>query len=550
MQRRSLVRPSLRVFAILLAFAVVAAACGNSDDEGSQDQPQSTETTVPVETAEEPMDDSRTDLVVAYGEDTFQSDDGNLKRLGRYPINTQICEPLVRLTEDFQVGPGLATDWSFSGGTFDFTLREGVTFSDGTPLTADDVVYSLEALAAEPSVTENAKLVPGSSSATGDLGVALTPDVENLRLVEQTAHPTYSVFAVGSDPAVAPVCTGPFMLDEYSANESISVVRNDRYWGEPALLETIDFLFIPDETTRALALQEGSVDLIADIDRSQAASLDAMDGIKVVQSPTGQVIMMYIKLRGVDGAETITSDLAVRQAIALSIDQNLYVDGVLDGFGEAVETVAPPLVLGDQASTVTGYPFDPDEAGRILDAAGWVRDGDGTRLKDGAELTIDLRWDPVRLTVPTAEFVAANLTDVGFDVNIITDPDRGTWRDEVRAGNYDVNIEAPNQNDANPAFLLALRWYSGASNPGAPFVMPGIDSEFDSLIAQTFAETDYDSLKALAAEAMHQLVDVEVAAVALAGTTRLYAMNEDIEGFVAHPSGINQQWSSVFWATG
>jgi ABC-type transport system substrate-binding protein len=138
------------------------------------------------------------------------------------------------------------------------------------------------------------------------------------------------------------------------------------------------------------------------------------------------------------------------------------------------------------------------------------------------------------------------LEDVGIAVEIVQHADRASWREQVNGGDFDLNLEAPNQNDANPAFLLALRWFSQAGGANVPFVSPGSDSEFDALIAQTFTVTDRTELQRLAGEAMHQLIDIDVAAIPLAGTFRLYAMKDEVEGFVAHPSGINQRWDNVF----
>jgi ABC-type transport system substrate-binding protein len=153
-------------------------------------------------------------------------------------------------------------------------------------------------------------------------------------------------------------------------------------------------------------------------------------------------------------------------------------------------------------------------------------------------------------TLTTAEFVQSQLAEVGIDVSITQHADTASYGEQRAAGDFDLNIEVPNQNDANPAFLIALRWFSEATGDNVQYVMPGPDTRFDELVAQTMVELDPDELTRLAAEAMHELVDVEVATVPLAAAFRIYVMHEDIAGFDPHPSGTNQLWRSVYWSTG
>jgi ABC-type transport system substrate-binding protein len=192
---------------------------------------------------------------------------------------------------------------------------------------------------------------------------------------------------------------------------------------------------------------------------------------------------------------------------------------------------------------VRGVPYDPDEAARLLDEAGWKVGPDGRRSKDGRPLELSMVFARVDLT--TMEYVQAALAEVGIKGNI-EQLDAGAYRDRLDTGNYDLDFSGPNQNDANPAFLLSLRWWSKADGENAQFIAPGPDTEFERIIDQTQRATDNEELQRLAAEAMHELVDNEVAGIPLAGAYRIYAMKDDVEGFEAHPSSTNQRWSTVF----
>lgn len=488
-------------------------------------------------------------LVVSYGPDEFVTEEINMKRLGMYPLNVGICEPLVQLGRDFSVEEGLATDWEHVGeNTVRFSLREGVTFHDGSDLDAEAVRYTLDYTAEEPQTGGFAAVEEDSTEVVDDMTVDVTPGEPNRRLVEQINHPTYGIMAPGSDPLNEqnPVCTGPFELASYTEEEDIVVERFDGYWGEPAELEQIRFRFMDDDSTRALALQSDEVDVVLVREHGIVESLEEDPNIKIVNAPPGQVILFYIAQRGPDGEEKVTADPQVREAIAHAIDRDSYVENVLDGRAERVDTVNPPAILGQYAEMVEGVPYDPEEARRLLEEAGWTEGPDGVRTKDGEPLELTIIFDPARITLSTPEYVQAQLREVGIDARV-DQLEAAAYRERLNeTADYHIDISAPNQNDGDPAFLLALRWRAKSSVPNAEFIAPGPDTSYERLVDQTREVTDPDELRRLAAEAMKVLVEEEVATVPLAGTFRIWAMRTNVQGFEPHPSGINQRWDTIY----
>ncbi len=548
----------VRVVAALAVLGMVAAACGSDDDDEPAASGDATGETT-GESSEGSGDPALADvqeLVVGVAADPWvDASEEDKKRLPNYPLNADVCETLVRLTPEFQVAEGLASDWELTGdNTFRFTLRDDVTFSDGTPMTAEEVKYTLDYTVADPSTSGFAFLGTESVEVVDDQTVDVTPTMPNLRLIEQINHPTYSVLAAGSDPLNEPEginCTGPFTVVEYTPEEQLVVERNENYWGEAPLLDRITFRFLPDDTTRSLALQNGDVDLITAVPRSIVSSLETTPGIELVNAPPGQVILMYVSRRDEAGTDRILADPLVRRAVAHSIDREEFVEGVLDGNADVVNTVNPPGVLGEYADLVEGIPYDTEEAESLLDQAGWVPGGDGIREKEGRRLELSIVFSPggggTGIDLGTIEFVQSQLREVGIDGKI-EQLDAGGYRERLDNGNYDLDISAPNQNDANPAFLLSLRWYSKASGLNAKWISPGPDTEFEAIIDESQQETDPEELQRLAAEAMHQIVDEEVAGIPLAGVYRIFAMEEEVDGLEPHPSGTNQRWSTVYIA--
>ena len=520
----------------VLALALLATACADNGTQQTGGQGQ--ENLGPT---------GRQELIVGVAADPWvDSSEGDKKRKPNYPLNADVCDTLVQLMPDFSVAP-MATQAQYVGNnTFRFTLQPGVRFSDGTPVTAEDLKYSVD-YTTQPPAIGSGFIGRDSARVVDERTIEITPTVDNLRLIEQINHPSLVVLKPGSDPlanVVTSVCTGPFKVERYTPQQELVVVRNTNYWGpQQALLDRITFKFYPDDATRALALQNNEVDMIQDVPLSILRSVEAQPGVKIVRAPVGNTTMFYIARRTSTGEERILNDPLVRRAVAHSIDRNAYVNGVLGGNAEVIPHVAPPAVLGEFANMVQGVPFNRQEAARLLDQAGWTRQGDAVRTRGGQPLRVKIIYDRVDLT--TAEFVQGQLRAVGFDAQI-AQLDAGAYRDATSTGDYDIDISLPNQNDGNPAFLLALRWYSKATGANARIISPGPNTRYEAMIDSILVEPDATELRRKSAEAMRELVDVEVGGVVLAGGYRVYALKDKVHGFEAHPSSTNQRWRTVY----
>ncbi|MEO5580140.1 MAG: ABC transporter substrate-binding protein [Gemmatimonadaceae bacterium] len=467
----------------------------------------------------------------------------NRPRLGIYPLNTGICEPLMKLTSELQSIPWLATRSEYRGdNTYRFTLRPGVVFHDGSRLDANAVKFTLDHTVRVK--TQYSFLAPNSVRVVDDSTVDVRPSIPNRRLADQLVHPMYSAIATASDPATLPVCTGPFRFHEYVPQSHITVVRNDAYWGPKAKLDRVTFRFFQDDNTRALALRSGEVDVIFDVNRGTIASLEATPGIKVVASPPGSMILMYIATRG-PPPFTRMADQRVRRAVAMAIDRKVLAERVLGGYASVVSTVNPPAVLGRYAATVHGIPYNPAGAGLLLDSAGWRMSAGTVRVKGAERLELVMIMQPGNVDRAVGEYIQAQLAAVGARLRI-DNLDAGAFSSRINSGTFDLDIETPSQNDSNPAFLLAVRWYSKATTASARYMPAG--PRFDSLVTSALTSESRDDAQRHAAAAMNVLVNEEVAAIPLAGIYRIYAMSDKVRGFDAHPSRNNQWWNTVWLA--
>lgn len=462
-------------------------------------------------------------------------------RLGMYPLNVNVCEPLVRLTADFQIEPMLATRWEYRGNnTWRFFLRAGVVFSNGQPLTSEAVRWTFARLAKREA--QHTFLTEDSVKIIDDLTVDITPSRPNMRLLEQLVHPNYSIIAPNTEPVTELIGTGPFKLVEYKRGQWIKVERNEHYWGERARLRRITFRFLPDDTTRVLTLQAGEVGMIFDVPREQVDGLRAQAGMQVVTAPVGRVAAIFLNIYG-QPPRDLLADRNIRHAIAMAIDRRALIEKVWEGNGELIATICPTSILGDHAQVVRGFDYSPVKAAALLAQQGWVRGADGVLARAGRRLELTIiawpEFDPSAL-----EFLQAQLAALGIELHIAKLADMASYQSRIDAGDFDLDLEAGNQNDANPIFLPALLFYSKAPSKSVRYFAPG--GHYDEIVKAGLEAVERDEVRRLSAEAMHILNDEEAIVIPLSGLRRIYAMSDRVRGFTPHPSQLNQRWDTLF----
>lgn len=488
------------------------------------------------------------ELIIGYPGVNFRTEPDRAS-IGIYPLNTNIFEGLVRLSDDYQVEPMLAESWEFiAPNTWRFTLREGVTFHDGTPFTSEAVVWSLGRVARGGggliAVGED------STVAIDDYTVEITPSRPNMRFIEQLVHPSAgSIVAPGTDPATARVGTGPFREVEYLPEDRYVVEANPDYWGEAPQLSRITWRFFPDPTSRVLALQAGEVDLIADLPKESVADIES-GGFQTLQSAVGAYSALYVNIHGAEPYD-LGQDPVIREAIASAIDKNAIVEGVWQGNAEPGVTMIPPAILGEAVDAVTGVPFDPERARTLLEDAGWIPGAGGIREQDGRQLSLVLvsGFPSASDHGAMPELVQAQLREVGIAVEIVRTEDTATYEARLQTGEGDLWAEAGSQNDGNPCFLPDLLFSSPAPGGDAEANMYGNafapGAEYDAIIEGCRTAPTVPEVQAAAADAVRFLIDQDFVVIPIAGLTQLYGATGQVQGLVPHPSGLNQRWTDV-----
>lgn len=430
---------------------------------------------------------------------------------GNYPqalLSTQYLEPLVGRDADGTVLPWLAREWSVSddGLTWDFTLVDDVTFTDGTPFDAAAVKANVEHLQD-----------PDTGSSTGYLAVQKVESVEAVDATHARFHLTEPDAALleslsqqwtaMQSPAgiargmeancAAPVGTGPFVVEEWVPQQQVTLVRNDDYAGHDpqaehdgaAHLEQLVWRFIPDAATRYAALRSGEVQVVDNPQPDAIAQADAGGDITHVDAPRpGSSNRIEL-----NSAQPPFDDERVREAFVRAADPEPGIETLFAGTAtrsySPLSSVEPTAYEEPELFTT-----DVDRAEQLLDEAGWTgRDDAGYRTRDGQRLTVRF---PVSTNQSVAaeqslfEQIQANAEAVGFEV-VLTPTDLSAWYAALGANEYEA-VSAP-YTKVGPDVLRILYHSDGTvPAPSGYFANHAqvTDPALDDLLDRAAATTD------------------------------------------------------------
>jgi len=343
-------------------------------------------------------------------------------------VYANVFEGLTRFGPDGAVLPGLAESWEISedGTVYTFALRAGVTFHDGTAMTADDVVFSLDRARAEGSTNAQPGLFDGivSAEAVDDLTVRVTLDGPDGAFLFDMAWGDAVIVAPESAEtnATNPVGTGPFRFANWVQGDRVDLVRNESYWGEPVALEAASFRFISDPNAAFAALMAGDVDAFPNFPAPETlAQFEADPRFSVIVGSTeGETIL------AMNNAQPPLDDIRIRQAISHAINRQDIIDGAMFGYGTPIGTHFAPH-HPDYVDLTDLSAHDPDRARALLAEA----------APDGLSLRLAL---PPPSYARGGEIIAAQLREVGIETEI-TNMEWADWLERVfRGQDFDLTI--------------------------------------------------------------------------------------------------------------
>lgn len=360
-------------------------------------------------------------------------------------ILNRVYEPLVTVDNDLKPIPALATSWKRpSPTTYVFTLRKGVTWSNGRPLSVDDVVGSLERIIDPKTGSLSASFLPiASVKAVGSDQVEVnlrTPSNSFLAALAATASAILPIKELDSgtfDPKKELLGTGPYVSKSHVAGESWDLVSNKNYWGAKPKVSELRVKILTNDTARIAALRDGSIDFTSFSNPDAPTLLKGVSGVKAHVQPTAD----YYRA-DVNAISSPFSDPRLRQALALAIGRKEIGTTALGGTGTPVVAAAPPgLPVGCQEGQIPFAKPDLERAKKLVAEAGGA----------SKQVTI-LAANSDAGYAAIAQVLQQQLTAVGFNVKIET-LENGVWLNRVFT--------------ANPArFDLSISWFAGYADPG------------------------------------------------------------------------------------
>jgi peptide/nickel transport system substrate-binding protein len=451
---------------------------------------------------------------------SFSSYPSSLSLIGKTDTTSEavahlVTDSLFQYDATLRLVPRLAASWKVSadGREVTFRLRDGIRWQDGTPVTARDVAFTIRKVR-EPATEARSYLAAFQD--VQDLEV-LDPHALRVRykapyadFLDAWTLPILPEHLAGREPdlltseyARRPVGCGPFRIAAAEPGQRLVLEANRDYWDTPATINRLEFHVLPDERTAYRALLRGDLDLLAvspDTWRDASRSPEAARLGRLMYS---RLNVWYVAWNQ-DGSNPFFTEAPVRRAMVLTLDRGAMIDRVLSGLGRpGVTTYHPDSPWCDPS--VKPWPFDPAEASRLLDAAGWTRDGEGVRRRGGSKFsfTLLIPAGTQEMTDRIAAWMQQSLASVGVEMGI----EKLEWKtflERRRSHRFEASMAALQLTPTPDQFEL----YHSTSRSGGMNFMGLADPEVDRLLEEgrrTFDQARRHATYATLQRRLHEL---------------------------------------------
>lgn len=433
-------------------------------------------------------------LRIAYGYTITSADPANggetmLKEIAG------VCETLTYANPDFTIAPMLATEWKqIDDRTWQFKLREGVTFHDGSTFNAEAVKWCLDRTAEMDASFVGYTDIAGVE-VVDDYTVNIKTNQPNTEIPQTMCYVGTGIIAPSSVDEegnfVSPIGTGYFKASSFDeVSGTFTCEAYDGYWGDVDTSVTKrTILSMPDSSARSLALQNGEVDIVADIPFSDLEMLENADNITVSKFNTARTY--YYEYNCASGVMT---DVNVRKAMAYALNKEEIVNDVLLGVGEVPEGITMSEMPWTNTDIDT-YDYNPQKAVELLKEAGYEdTDGDGFVDKDGEKLSVRIISYPGRPGCPLiVQATQGYLADIGIDTNVEI-LDWSAMEELKKAGEFDLSL-----NSASAAYIPTPEYYLNTAYVNS--TSGYYNEKVNELVAESYNTSDLEKKYELCREA-------------------------------------------------
>ena len=469
-------------------------------------------------------------VIAAIAGEPDQLDPHKTSAYFSFEVLENVFDTLVEPDENLQMRPALAESWEVSDDelTWTFRLRPGVTFHDGSPLTAEDVAFSYNRIIDEELTNVDKFSAVTSVEAPDPATVVIRVDrpvpnmLTNLGGFKGMAIVSRRNVESG-EIATHPIGTGPFAFANQRSGDSITLVANPDYWDGAPDISGVRFRFISEPSTALSALQAGEIDWTDSVPPQRVQQLRNDESVTLAVEPSNDY--WYLAL---NEAREPWNDVRVRQAIAYAVDRDAIVQATSYGTAAKNQLAIPegnPWYVPYDRYAEGGL----DKARQLLDEAGVSpRNLDMLVTTDYPE------------TVTAAQIVADNLAPLGITVNIRT-VDFATWLDEQNKGNFDMLMMGWLGNIDPDDFYYAQHHTDGTSN-AQKFSDPEVDRLLDAGRVETDRQARFDDYRRAAT-----MIADQVSYIFLYNPSVIQAWNPALQGYQARRDGA-VRFRDAHWA--
>lgn len=521
-------RKSLSVaMAAILVLSMAMTGCGSSQSAGTNQS-----AAAQGGAAAEKKD---TLIIGQYG-DAPNLDPHNCLNDNAMRVMINIYDPLVRMDENFKPIPCVAEKWEVSedGLEYTFYIKKGIKFHNGDELKVSDVVYSInrgvESPQASPSYSGVLK-----AEAAGEDAVKVTLAAPNTQLLAAFSLPLAGILnekvvteasANGGTYGREPVGSGPYKLSNWVTGEKIELVAVDDYRDGSAKIKNVTFRAIEDQSAAVISLQKGDIDAYVDLNQSNFNQIKSDPNLELHlgKSFAYQYVAFNCQKAPFDNVK-------VRQALAHAVDKASFVNGISDGVGDVIDTVASPEMVG-YTDKITKYDYNLEEAKKLLAEAGYP---DGFSCDIAVYLDIYSKY---------AQVLQASLAEIGVNATV-TMMERSAFDDYTYSGKADIIFYGNTYSGPDLSDVSVYNLFHSSNIDKKSSRVFYKNAEVDRLLDEGKKTLD-DTARGQIYEEMLKIISDDVPVVPFIWTYKNIGTNKNLKNVYAQPQSIyyayNYEW--------
>lgn len=509
------------VFSIILMLTMVVSACSSGTKEGTDG---------------EKSGNTGGDLIVAMLSEAPSTDPHMATDVTSSTITTHLYDTLVKYDKDLKIQPSLAESWkAIDDVTWEFKLRKGVKYTDGSEFNASVVKANIDRLldpkvasprAAIVNMIKEVKVVDDSTVQITTM-FPFSPILAHLThsgvgmISAEAIKKDYEKVNAGEKPGTYltknPAGTGAFKLESWNQGQDMKLVRSDTYWGTKAKIDSVTFKVVSEAATRIAELETGYAHIMDQVSPSDMKRVEDLPNASLNRQAS--LSLAYV---GFNMTKKPFDDVRVRQAISMAINKEEIISGIYQGTGLAPVGPLAPVVNGFDES-VKPIEYNLDKAKALLKEAG---------LEKGFSTTIWTNDNPDRVKI--AEYVQNKLKALNIEVKIEV-LEWGAYLAQTAEAKHDMFILGWVTATADADYGLYLLFHSSAAGtPGNRTFTK--DPELDKLLDDARKENDPDKRKAMYKTVQEKLVNL-APMLYIIHTEYIDGISDKVEGFWKHPNG-------------